>query len=174
MNLIVAVDMNWGIGYDNDLLIYIPNDLKNFKKLTTDNIVVYGSKTLKSFKNGNPLPNRTNVMITRQKDINIENVIVKNSIEEVLQYAKEQEELGRQVFIIGGEQIYNQLYEYCEYAYITKIFDEFLANKHFPNIDKKGWTIVETIANEVYTGQKNDQNIEYAILKYKNNNPKAY
>ena len=65
MELIVAIDENYGIGYEDSLLIHIPNDLKNFKELTTNNIVVYGRKTLNSFRGHKPLPNRINVILSR-------------------------------------------------------------------------------------------------------------
>jgi dihydrofolate reductase len=185
MELIVAIDENYGIGYDESLLIHIPNDLKNFKELTNNNIVVYGRKTLKSFRGHKPLPNRTNVILSRgmfskesmpiYEMYKMDNVIPKNSLEETLSYIKEQEALGNKVYIIGGEQIYKQFLDYCEGAYVTKIFAPFLANKFFPNIDRmENWQIDKTIENEIYHSEILKKNIEYAIIHYKNNSPKEY
>ena len=185
MELIVAIDENYGIGYEDSLLIHIPNDLKNFKELTTNNIVVYGRKTLNSFRGHKPLPNRTNVILSRgmftketmhmSEIYKMDNVISQNSLENALSYIKEQEQLGNKVYIIGGEQIYKTFIDYCEGAYVTKIFASFLANKFFPNIDKTGnWEIDKTILNEVFYSENLDKEIEYAIIHYKNNNPKEY
>ena len=89
MNIIVAVDKNWAIGYQNKLLNSIPEDMKFFRETTTGNVVVMGRKTLESFPNGRPLKNRTNVVITRQKDYEVPGAVVVHSVEEALEYLKD-------------------------------------------------------------------------------------
>lgn len=175
MEIIVAVDNKWGIGYDNDLLIHIPKDLKNFKELTTNNTIVYGRNTLYSFKNKKPLPNRNNVILSRNKNLEVTNAKIIHSLEEILAYTKELEDKGEKVFVIGGEQIYNQLLPYCKGAYVTKIFQTFMANKHFPDIDRIGsWEIDNLLYNDVVFDETTKNDIEYTILHYKNNYPKEY
>ena len=88
MNIIVAVDNNWGIGYKNDLLVRIPNDQKFFREKTTGNVVIMGRKTLESFPEGKPLKNRTNIVITSDKSYKVDGAIVVHSIEEALRKIK--------------------------------------------------------------------------------------
>ena len=88
MNIIVAVDKNWAIGYQNKLLNSIPEDMKFFRETTTGKVVVMGRKTLESFPNGRPLKNRTNVVITGQTDYEVPDAVVVHSVEEALEYLK--------------------------------------------------------------------------------------
>ena len=84
MNLIVNADKNWGIGKNNELLVHIPNDMKMFRQMTTGKVVVMGRKTLESFPNGMPLPKRTNIVLTHDKDYDAKGAIVVGSKEELL------------------------------------------------------------------------------------------
>ena len=84
MNLIGAVDKNWAIGKDGQLLVSIPSDMKLFRELTLNKIVVTGRKTMETFQNGNPLMNRINIVLSKNKEFKIKNAIVVNSVEEVL------------------------------------------------------------------------------------------
>ena len=88
MNLIVAVDKNWGIGYQNKLLNSIPEDMKYFRETTTGKVVVMGRKTLESFPNGLPLKNRTNIVITGDHTYKAKDAIIVHSIEEALEELK--------------------------------------------------------------------------------------
>ena len=88
MNVIVAADQNWGIGKDNKLLVSIPADMKMFREETSGKVVVMGRKTLESFPNGLPLKNRTNIVITKNKDYDAKGAIVVHSIEEALEEIK--------------------------------------------------------------------------------------
>lgn len=129
MKLIVAVDNNWGIGYNGGLLAHIPEDMKMFKKMTLENkVVVMGRKTLESLPNSKPLKDRINIVLTR--DINYKNdeVIIVHSIEECIKYLKYNSYYDNAV-IIGGGEIYNKFIDYCSIAYITKIY------KSFDNVD---------------------------------------
>ena len=85
MNLIVAADKNWGIGKDNKLLVSIPSDMKFFRQETMGKVVVMGRKTLESFPNGLPLKNRTNVVLTSDKNYQVKNAVIVHSIDEVLE-----------------------------------------------------------------------------------------
>ena len=134
MNVIVAADKNWGIGKNNKLLVSIPADMKMFREETSGKVVVMGRKTLESFPNGLPLKNRTNIVITKNKDYDAKGAIVVHSIEEALEEIKAYPE--EQIYIIGGEQIYRQFLPYCDRAYITKIDYHYEADTHFPNLDE--------------------------------------
>ena len=85
MNIIVAVDKNWAIGKDNKLLVSIPADMKMFRQETTGKVVVMGRKTLESFPNGLPLKNRTNIVLTGNKDYNVKDAIIVHTVEELLE-----------------------------------------------------------------------------------------
>ena len=111
MNLIVCVSRNWGIGKNNELLFHIPDDLKQFKALTTGKVVVMGHNTLKSLPGGKPLPNRTNIVLSRNPNLKIEGATVCNSVQDVL--IEVSDRLQSDVFIIGGEAIYKMFLPYC-------------------------------------------------------------
>lgn len=134
MNLIVAADENWGIGKDGGLLTHLPGDLKYFKEKTTGKVVVMGRATLESLPGGKPLPQRTNIILTRDASFQKEGCIIVHSMQQLLtECAKYDPE---DVMIIGGEQIYMQLIRQCERLFITKIFASFDADKHIMNVDK--------------------------------------
>lgn len=147
MNIIVAVDENWGIGKNNALLDYIPEDLKYFKEKTTGKVVIMGRKTFESFPKKEPLPNRLNIILTRDTDFSIEGAVVCSSIKEALAYLKNQSEyLTEDIFFIGGESIYKQAIDYCDTLYITKIHKKYDADRFFPEItENAGW---EKISSE--------------------------
>ncbi len=131
MKLIVAADKNWAIGKDNDLLCHLPGDLKYFKEKTTGKTVVMGRKTLESLPGGKPLPNRTNIVLTRDASFEKEGCVIVNSIEEFLEkYANDD------VMVMGGAEIYTKLLPYCDTCYITEIDKEFEADKYIPNLAK--------------------------------------
>ena len=133
MNLIVAVDKNWAIGYNNDLLVSIPADKKFFRTETTGKAIIMGRKTLESFPNGQPLKDRKNIVITRKKDYNAKDVTVVHSIEEALEAVKEFK--SEDIYVIGGGEIYKQMLPYCALAHVTKIDYAYAADTYFPNLD---------------------------------------
>lgn len=139
MNAIVAIDKNYAIGKDNDLLFRISADLKNFKKLTTDKVIVYGYNTLQTFPNQKPLKNRINIIIT-SKNIKIEGAIIVHNLKELFKELKKYND--EDIFIIGGESVYKQLIPYCSKCFLTKVYEEpkVTGNKFFPNIDN--WDII--------------------------------
>ena len=138
MNLIVAVDQNWAIGKGGDQLIYIPEDLKRFKALTTGHPVILGRKTLATFPGGRPLKGRDNLILSATSGYQVEGATVYPNIDALLAEAPED------AFVIGGESVYRALLSYCDTAYVTKIDAEFPADRYFPNLDEDpAWTVSE-------------------------------
>ena len=115
MNLIVAVDQNWAIGKDGDQLVYLKEDLKRFRTLTSGHTVILGRKTLATFPGGRPLKNRRNLILSRNPHFQAERAEVFPSVEELVKQA------DGDAFVIGGASVYEQLLPYCDTAYITKI-----------------------------------------------------
>lgn len=149
MNLIVSVDKNWAIGYQNKLLVRIPNDMKNFRRLTTDNVIVMGRKTLESFPQGQPLVNRVNIVMTKTRDYQVKGAVVVHSIEELREELKRYGD--KQIYVVGGESIYRQLLPYCSKAVITKIDGIYEADTYFPNLDEdKEWQITKESEEQTY------------------------
>ena len=136
MNMIAAVDKNWGIGRDNGLLDHIPEDMKFFRETTKGKAVIMGRKTFLSFPNQKPLPNRLNIVLTHDESFCPEGVVVVDSIEKAIEKARE-EYSDDDIFVIGGESIYFAMEKLCKRAYITKIDNEYDAEKFFPCLDEK-------------------------------------
>lgn len=139
MEIIVAVDENFGIGKDNNLLARISPDLKRLRNFTVGNIIVMGSKTYMSFPK-RPLPDRENLVITTKPE-NYPEVRCFTSVEDFLEYSKTAD---KTIYVLGGGQIYKQLLPYCDKAHITKILHSFEADTFFPNLDEdEEWMISE-------------------------------
>lgn len=139
MEIIVAVDENFGIGKDNNLLARISPDLKRLRNFTVGNIIVMGSKTYMSFPK-RPLPDRENLVITTKPE-NYPEVRCFTSVEDFLAYSKTAD---KPIFVLGGGQIYKQLLPYCDKAHVTKILHSFEADTFFPNLDEnEEWMISE-------------------------------
>ena len=115
MNIIATVDKNWAIGKDNKLLVSIPADMKMFRQETTGKVVVMGRKTLESFPNGLPLKNRTNIVLTGNKDYNVKDAIIVYTVEELLEEIKKYP--SEEVYCIGGDSVYKQRLHYCDTAH---------------------------------------------------------
>ena len=158
ISAIVAVDKNWGIGYNNDLLAHIPEDMKNFVHLTTGNVVIMGRKTWDSLPK-KPLPNRMNIVITSQDIPNEENVkfLTMNQAKAYAVICRPQN-----VFIIGGESIYKEFLPLCNKIYLTQIEKEYEnVDTYFPNLDKMDeWEISSC------TDLREYKDIQYAFLTY--------
>ena len=149
MNLIVAVDKNWAIGYKNELLIRIPADMKMFRQETTGKVVVLGRKTLETFPGAQPLKNRTNIILSTNKDYKVKDATVVHSIEELLEELKNYSD--EDIYIIGGETIYRQMLPYCNVAHITKIDRSYEADAYFPNLDEEpDWEITAESDEQSY------------------------
>lgn len=159
MNLIAAVDENWAIGKNNQLLVRIPADQKFFREMTTDKVVVMGRKTLESFPNGQPLKNRTNIVLTHNKDYAVKDAVVVHSMDELHEELKKYD--SDDVFVIGGEKIYEQLLDECDVAHITKIDFAYDADAYFPNLDKNpDWEITGDSEEQTYF------DLEYYFYRY--------
>ncbi len=159
MNIIVAADKNWGIGYQNKLLVSIPSDMKFFRETTTGKVVVMGRKTLESFPNGLPLAMRTNIVLTRKTDYQVKGALIFHSVEEVLEELKKYD--SEDIYVIGGEEIYREFLPYCDVAHVTKIDHEYLADAFFPDLDQKqDWVITADSEEQTYF------DLEYTFLRY--------
>lgn len=159
MNVIAAVDNHWAIGHKNELLVRIPNDQKMFREETTGKVVVLGRKTLETFPNGLPLKNRTNIILSRNPDYSVKDAIVVHTIEELLEALKPYQE--EEVYIIGGQTIYEQMLPYCKVAHITKIDHTYDADAFFPNLDQSPeWKVTGESDEHTYF------DLEYQFIRY--------
>ena len=159
MNLIVAVDENWAIGNKNELLIRIPADHKNFRRETTQKVVVLGRKTLETFPQGLPLKNRTNIIMSTNPSYQVKDAVVVHSVEELIEELKQYD--TQDVYIVGGESIYRQMLPYCDVAHVTKIDHVYEADAFFPNLDEDpDWQITADSEEQTYF------DITYHFLKY--------
>lgn len=129
INIIVAIAKNRAIGKDNKLLWHIPNDLRRFKEITTGHTVIMGRKTYESI--GRPLPDRINIIITRNNDYKADGCVTCKSLEEAIEFAKENQE--NEVFIIGGGEIYSQAINLADKLYLTLVEGNFEADTYFPD-----------------------------------------
>ena len=149
MNLIVAVDKNWSIGNQGQLLVSIPEDKKLFREETMGKVIVMGRKTLESLPGKQPLYGRANIVLTRNPDYKVKGAVVCHSLSEVL------EELGRygeeDCFIIGGQSIYEQFLPYCNTAHVTYIDYTYSADTYFPDLDQDpSWEMTAESDEQTY------------------------
>lgn len=161
--IIVAMDEKRGIGKDNGLLWHLPEDMKFFKNTTTDNIVVMGRKNYESIpEKYRPLPNRENVILTRNKDYKAEGCLVFHSFDEILKHYEDEEE--KTMFIIGGGEIYKLALEkdIVDEMYITKVEKTYDADTFFPEINLRDWR-----RSKILTMPQDKQHeAEFDIWKY--------
>lgn len=134
--LIAAVAENNALGKDNQLVWHLPNDFKRFKTLTSGHYIIMGRKTFESFPK--PLPNRTHIIITRQKNYKYEGCFIASSLERAMEIVPKNED----VFVIGGGEIYKQSLEIADKIEITKVHATFEADTYFPEIDLDKWKLV--------------------------------
>lgn len=138
LSIIVAVAENNAIGYKNDLLAYIPNDLKRFKQITKGHTVVMGRNTWLSLPK-KPLPGRKNIVITNVPNDCCEGAEIVHSMEEAIEKCPDHEES----FIIGGAMVYEQFFPYAHKLYLTRIHKTFEADTFFPEIDPNDWEVIK-------------------------------
>lgn len=166
MKAIVAVDKKWGIGKKNDLLFSLPADMAFFRKTTLNKIVVMGSNTLKSFPNGNPLKNRTNVVLFPGGEKRADCIIVDSMDELKVELKKYPTD---DVFIIGGAMFYKTMLPYCSEVLVTKVDADGGAEVFYENLDKlPNWSCVYESESE----QTNGYNIKFTT--YKNSDIKEF
>lgn len=145
ISAIVAVDNNWGIGFNGDLLEHIPEDLEYFKQLTTGNIIIMGRKTWESLPK-KPLPKRRNLVITSNPDnYNNTNEVNFFTLSQIKVSLLKDKDKNLNFFVIGGGQIYKELLPICDRVYVTKIFkDHANVDTYFPNIElMDNWSCIE-------------------------------
>ncbi|MGK0453695.1 MAG: dihydrofolate reductase [Paraglaciecola sp.] len=158
ITIIAAIAQNNALGKNNDLIWHIPADLKRFKERTTGHYILMGRNTFESI--GRPLPNRTTVIITRNKNYFKEGCLIAHSLEQALEMAKEEE----QVFIIGGAQVYENTIENdrADVLDITLVHQEFEADVFFPEIDLNLW--IEVAREDFEADEKNK--LAYSFVRY--------
>ena len=141
MIAIAAVDRNWAIGYQGQLLVHISEDMKNFRRLTAGKTVIYGRKTLETFPHAKPLPRRENIILSRNPSYTVEGAVIVHSVEELLASLPENTD---DVIVIGGDSVYRALLPYCDTAVITKIEQDFAADAWFTDLDRDpDWVCTE-------------------------------
>ncbi|MGP4071895.1 dihydrofolate reductase [Piscibacillus sp. B03] len=160
LSFIVAMDENGVIGKDNDLPWYLPNDLKYFKEVTSGHNIIMGRKTFESI--GRPLPNRKNIILTRDKTYQADGCVVVHSMKELESYLQEDE-----VFLIGGAELFNIALPRADRLYITRIHDTFEGDTYFPNIDLTKWELIEQTPGK--TDERNVHDHTFLIYKRKRN-----
>lgn len=137
--IIAAASENNALGKNNELVWHLPNDFKRFKALTTNHYIIMGRKTFESFPK--PLPNRTHIIITRQKNYSApEGCIIVDSLKKAINLCPKDQEN----FIIGGGEIYKQSMEIADKIELTRVHTKVDADTFFPEIDKNEWNLIAT------------------------------
>lgn len=163
MNMIVAVDANWGIGCKGRLLVSIPNDHKLFREMTTGKVIVYGRKTLETFPQGQPLSGRTNFVLSANPSFTRKGAEVFHSAEALLTALQQYDD--EEIFVVGGESVYRQMLPYCDTVHVTKIDHVYAADAYFPNLDElPEWEITADSDEQTYF------DIPYTFLRYERKN----
>lgn len=159
VTFVVAAAENNAIGKDNQLLWKLPTDLKHFKTITSGSTVIMGRKTFDSM--GKPLPNRRNIVITRNPDLKIDGAEVTQSLEAALKLCKDEAE----VFVIGGAEIYKAALNRTDKIYLTRVHQNFDGDAFFPELDLDKW--VETAREYHKPDEKNPIPFSFITLKSK-------
>jgi dihydrofolate reductase len=162
VTIVVAMGLDNEIGADNQLLWHLPKDLKHFKEITTDHPIIMGRKTYESI--GKPLPNRTNIVISRKKDWFEEGILIVGSVKEALKFAKKMDE---EIFIIGGGNIYEQTIDLVDKLEVTQVNAKLKADIFFPKINMKIWNKTEDTFHE--KDEKNEYDFSFQTFERKGN-----
>lgn len=141
--IVVAMGVKNEIGFENQLLWHLPKDLKHFKEITSGHSVIMGRKTYESI--GKPLPNRTNIVVSRKNDWFEEGILIVGSIKEAIKFAKK---IDEEIFIIGGGKIYEQTMDIVDKLEVTLVKADLEADTFFPKIDAKVWKKTDEICHE--------------------------
>ena len=136
--LIAAIAENNALGKDNQIIWHLPDDFKRFKQLTTGHHIIMGRKTFESFPK--PLPNRTHIVISRQKNYKPEGCIVVSNLDQAFAACPETED----VFVIGGAQIYDLALPFCEKLELTRVHKSYDADAYFPEINLLQWDLISS------------------------------
>lgn len=143
MTIVVAMGSNNEIGKENQLLWHLPKDLKHFKDLTSGHPIVMGRKTYESI--GKPLPNRTNIVVSRKKDWFEEGILIVGSLKEALKFAKK---IDENFYVLGGGNIYEQTIDLADRLEVTEVKATLDADTFFPKINPKVWKKVNEECHE--------------------------
>lgn len=146
MNIIVAVDKNWAIGNKGQLLVAIPADQKMFREETMGKVVVMGRKTLESLPGGQPLHGRTTIVLTHDKSYKVKGAAVCHDLNEALEELKKYP--SEDIFICGGQGVYEQFLPYCNVAHVTYIDYAYEADTYFPNLEASPEWVVAAESDE--------------------------
>ncbi|WP_294333932.1 dihydrofolate reductase [uncultured Chryseobacterium sp.] len=149
--IVVAMGEKNEIGFENRLLWHLPRDLKHFKEITSGHPVIMGRKTYESI--GKPLPNRTNIVVSRKTDWFEEGILIVGSIKEAVKFAKK---IDEEIFIIGGGKIYEQMMDITDRLEVTVVKAELEADTYFPKIDPKVWKKTDEVCHEKYEKHEHD------------------
>lgn len=159
ISLIVVCDEQNGIGLNNQLLCHLPADLKYFKQVTTGHHIVMGRKTYESV--GRPLPNRVNVVISRNAELEIPGAVIKSNLDEAIQYAESNRET--ELFITGGGNIYAQTIHQASRVYLTRVHHTFEADTFFPKLDPGEWKQLRSSFNPA--DEKNQYDYSFQLYE---------
>ena len=159
ISIIVAYAKNRAIGKDNQMIWRLSTDLKRFKRLTSGHHILMGRKTFESL--GKPLPNRTNIVITRNPDFEYEGVLVFSDMDEAVKHCQKAGE--DELFIIGGGEIYKQMIPEAERMYITKVLATPDADTFFPDFEESEWEVTSEEAH--LPDEKNDHAFIFVDLE---------
>jgi len=162
ISIIVAVADDNAIGFDNRLLVHLPDDLKRFRKITTGHTVIMGRNTFLSLPSG-PLKNRRNIVISDNPADDFPGCEIVSSVEEALSKCDKQAEN----FIIGGASVYRQFLPYAGKVYLTRVHKKFEADTYFPELEKSEWEIKSVEPASSDPGKENDFLTEYILLERK-------
>lgn len=161
ISIIAAVASNYAIGKNNDLLWSLPADLAHFKKHTTGSPIIMGRKTFESI--GRPLPNRRNIIVSRQSDYTVEGCEVYPSLEEAIRNAAHELTTGDEIFVIGGGQLYREALPLAQKLYITWVHTNPDADTFFPEIDPRTWS--KTATERRLADEKNEFELEFCTYE---------
>lgn len=159
MQIMAAVDNNWAIGFQNSLLVRIPRDQQMFREMTEGKVLVIGRKTLETFPQKQPLKNRINIILSRDRNYTVKDGIVVHSMEELFEELKKYD--TNDVYVAGGASVYKQLLPCCDTAHITKVDYTYQADAYFPRLDKmEDWKLTKESEEQTYF------DLEYYFQKY--------
>lgn len=163
MILMFAVDENWNIGVDGGMLTHIKQDLGRFREFTEGNIIIMGRRTLEALPNGQPLPNRINIVLSSQ-DLDLGEAYQARSLEDLDRILEKINPNGeKKVFVTGGQKVVDQLLDRCNQAYITKILKAFeRADTSLHNLDQdEEW--IEQAESQIYR----EKGLEFKYVEYR-------
>ena len=141
ISLVAAIGKNRELGLGNKIPWYLPDDFRHFKELTRGHAVIMGRKTFESI--GKPLPDRKNIVITRQSDYQAPGCVIAGSLEEALKIAGEGADAATEIFIIGGAEIYKLGLPFARKIYLTAVDAKVPADTFFPELDESEWQLVK-------------------------------